>query len=99
MIRPCSRVTLINQADNHIAFKLKTTFPLKYVVKPNLGMIAPNSNQVILLDFCHSGPFESEDSAEHKFMIEMTRVTEEDIKQMQTTSQTDKIYASIFANV
>lgn len=39
----CS-VELINKTDNHVAFKVKTTNPKKYCVRPNTGVILPNSN-------------------------------------------------------
>lgn len=39
----CS-VELTNKTDDHVAFKVKTTNPKKYCVRPNTGVILPNSN-------------------------------------------------------
>ncbi|KAL8229393.1 hypothetical protein R6Q57_014293 [Mikania cordata] len=38
----CS-VQLINKTNDHVAFKIKTTTPKKYCVRPNTGVIDPNS--------------------------------------------------------
>lgn len=34
---------LINKTDNHVAFKVKTTNPRKYTVRPNSGIVLPRS--------------------------------------------------------
>ncbi|XP_055831630.1 vesicle-associated protein 1-1-like isoform X2 [Solanum dulcamara] len=34
---------LINNTDNHVAFKVKTTNPRKYTVRPNSGIVLPRS--------------------------------------------------------
>ncbi|KVH56905.1 Major sperm protein [Cynara cardunculus var. scolymus] len=38
----CS-VQMINKTNHHVAFKVKTTNPKKYCVRPNTGVIDPNS--------------------------------------------------------
>ncbi|PSS10177.1 Vesicle-associated protein 2-2, N-terminally processed like [Actinidia chinensis var. chinensis] len=38
----CS-VRLVNKSNNHVAFKVKTTSPKKYCVRPNTGIIKPKS--------------------------------------------------------
>ncbi|KAG6510602.1 hypothetical protein ZIOFF_028627 [Zingiber officinale] len=38
----CS-IQLKNNSDNHIAFKVKTTSPKKYCVRPNSGVVLPRS--------------------------------------------------------
>lgn len=38
----CS-VQMINKTSHHVAFKIKTTNPKKYCVRPNTGVIDPNS--------------------------------------------------------
>ncbi|CAL5339645.1 unnamed protein product [Camellia sinensis] len=38
----CS-VRLFNKSNNHVAFKVKTTSPKKYSVRPNIGIIKPKS--------------------------------------------------------
>ncbi|KAI3824411.1 hypothetical protein L1987_05870 [Smallanthus sonchifolius] len=39
----CS-VQMINKTDHHVAFKIKTTNPKKYCVRPNVGVIDPNAS-------------------------------------------------------
>ncbi|KAA3486455.1 vesicle-associated protein 2-2-like isoform X1 [Gossypium australe] len=42
--KPCScSVRLTNKTDQHIAFKVKTTSPKKYCVRPNVGIIMPKA--------------------------------------------------------
>lgn len=38
----CS-MRLTNRTDNHVAFKVKTTYPKKYCVRPNTGIVVPHS--------------------------------------------------------
>ncbi|KAK4340849.1 hypothetical protein RND71_039350 [Anisodus tanguticus] len=38
-----SSFELINKTDNHVAFKVKTTNPRKYTVRPNSGVVLPRS--------------------------------------------------------
>ncbi|CAI9284408.1 unnamed protein product [Lactuca saligna] len=38
----CS-IQMINKTDHHVAFKIKTTNPKKYCVRPNTGVIDPHS--------------------------------------------------------
>ncbi|PIN10752.1 VAMP-associated protein involved in inositol metabolism [Handroanthus impetiginosus] len=38
----CS-MQLTNKSDNHVAFKVKTTNPKKYCVRPNTGVVPPHS--------------------------------------------------------
>ncbi|TYJ01940.1 hypothetical protein E1A91_A13G189600v1 [Gossypium mustelinum] len=42
--KPCScSVRLTNKTDQHVAFKVKTTSPKKYCVRPNVGIIMPKA--------------------------------------------------------
>ncbi|XP_047314970.1 vesicle-associated protein 1-2-like [Impatiens glandulifera] len=38
-----SSLQLTNKTDNHVAFKVKTTNPKKYCVRPNTGLVSPHS--------------------------------------------------------
>uniref|UniRef100_A0A5B7AS93 Putative vesicle-associated protein 1-1-like n=1 Tax=Davidia involucrata TaxID=16924 RepID=A0A5B7AS93_DAVIN len=38
-----SSFQLLNKTDNHVAFKVKTTNPKKYCVRPNSGIVLPRS--------------------------------------------------------
>ncbi|KAK8963592.1 Vesicle-associated protein 1-2 [Platanthera guangdongensis] len=44
----CS-LQLSNKTDDHIAFKVKTTNPKKYCVRPNNGVVLPQSNTDIIV--------------------------------------------------
>ncbi|KAL1540094.1 Vesicle-associated protein 1-1 [Salvia divinorum] len=39
----CS-MQVTNKSENHVAFKVKTTNPKKYCVRPNTGVVMPNSS-------------------------------------------------------
>ncbi|KAF3636582.1 Vesicle-associated protein 1-1 [Capsicum chinense] len=42
-----SSFEVINKTDNHVAFKVKTTNPRKYTVRPNCGIVLPQSRSNI----------------------------------------------------
>ncbi|XP_022574215.2 vesicle-associated protein 1-1-like isoform X2 [Brassica napus] len=42
---------LTNKTDNHVAFKVKTTNPKKYCVRPNTGVVLPRSTCEVLGSF------------------------------------------------
>ncbi|CAL0311664.1 unnamed protein product [Lupinus luteus] len=44
-----SSLQLSNNTDNHVAFKVKTTNPKKYCVRPNTGIILPRSTCDIMV--------------------------------------------------
>ncbi|XP_065676107.1 vesicle-associated membrane protein-associated protein B-like [Hydra vulgaris] len=61
---------LKNPSDKKVCFKVKTTAPKRYCVRPNCGLIAPDAsvNVAVMLQ-----PFDSKDSAEvrkHKFLVQ-----------------------------
>ncbi|KAG0554135.1 hypothetical protein M758_12G067600 [Ceratodon purpureus] len=39
-----SSLRLVNSTDNYVAFKVKTTSPKKYCVRPNTGIVQPHSS-------------------------------------------------------
>lgn len=39
-----SSLRLVNSTDNYVAFKVKTTSPKKYCVRPNTGVVQPHSS-------------------------------------------------------
>ncbi|CAI9095818.1 OLC1v1031840C1 [Oldenlandia corymbosa var. corymbosa] len=39
----CCSFQLLNKTENHVAFKVKTTNPKKYCVRPNTGIVSPRS--------------------------------------------------------
>uniref|UniRef100_A0A0D3DYD5 MSP domain-containing protein n=3 Tax=Brassica TaxID=3705 RepID=A0A0D3DYD5_BRAOL len=76
-------VQLTNTTDRFVAFKVKTTSPKKYCVRPNVGVVAPNSScefSVIMQAF-KEPPLDL--ACKDKFLIQSTAVpadtTDEDI--------------------
>ncbi|XP_077301983.1 vesicle-associated membrane protein-associated protein A-like [Arctopsyche grandis] len=64
-----SFIKLINDSDKKIHFKLKTTAPKKYCVRPNSGVLAAKSKievQVVLQPFI----FNAAEKHKHKFMVQ-----------------------------
>lgn len=62
-------LTLTNPIAKPVAFKVKTTAPRHYCVKPNCGTVPPNESVnvgVMLQPFDHS----SSDNKRHKFMVQ-----------------------------
>ncbi|PQQ11457.1 vesicle-associated protein 2-2 isoform X3 [Prunus yedoensis var. nudiflora] len=78
----CS-VTLTNMTNRHVAFKVKTTSPKKYCVRPNVGVILPKSTSEfsVTMQAPRAGPPDME--CRDKFLIQSTIVssgtTDEDI--------------------
>ena len=61
--RPFTWVTLINKSDQEILFKVKTTKPMSYLVRPSQGIIQSNSNIKVQVLFNHK--LDSEVSFNH----------------------------------
>ncbi|BFG37075.1 hypothetical protein CerSpe_233480 [Prunus speciosa] len=78
----CS-VMLTNMTNRHVAFKVKTTSPKKYCVRPNVGVILPKSTSEfsVTMQAPRAGPPDME--CRDKFLIQSTIVssgtTDEDI--------------------
>lgn len=68
---------LTNPSDKKVCFKVKTTAPKRYCVRPNCGLIEPKDsvNVAVMLQ-----PFDYKDSAEnkrHKFLVQSVIPTSE----------------------
>ncbi|XP_071824339.1 vesicle-associated membrane protein-associated protein A-like [Apostichopus japonicus] len=64
-----SELTLNNPSDKHVCFKIKTTAPKRYCVRPNSGILPPKSNiavQVMLQPF----DYDPNEKNKHKFMVQ-----------------------------
>jgi hypothetical protein len=46
-----SHMSLKNPADKKVAFKIKTTAPKKYCVRPNCGIVEPKSSVEIASEY------------------------------------------------
>lgn len=74
-----SYMRLTNPTDHDIYFKIKTTAPKKYCVRPNSGMLEPKESQeiaIVLQPFI----FDANEKNKHKFMVQsMVKPDDEDI--------------------
>lgn len=64
-----SYMKLTNPSDKKVMFKIKTTAPKKYCVRPNSGVLEPNSNieiAICLQPFL----FDPAEKNKHKFMVQ-----------------------------
>ncbi|KAI3469450.1 hypothetical protein Pfo_026113 [Paulownia fortunei] len=76
-------VHLANVTDQYVAFKVKTTSPKKYCVRPNVGIIKPKSTCDFTVTMQAQKSVPSEMQCKDKFLIQSTVVpfgtTEEEI--------------------
>lgn len=64
-----SELRLANKTEDRVAFKVKTTAPKRYCVRPNSGLIEPNSQTAVSVML---QPFEYDPAEKnnHKFMVQ-----------------------------
>ncbi|XP_068662348.1 vesicle-associated protein 2-2-like isoform X2 [Aristolochia californica] len=78
----CS-VQLVNHTDQYVAYKVKTTSPKKYCVRPNIGIVLPNSTCDFTVTMQAQRVAPPDMQCKDKFLIQSTVVpfgsTEEDI--------------------
>ncbi|CAH8357891.1 unnamed protein product [Eruca vesicaria subsp. sativa] len=84
-------VQLTNTTQHFVAFKVKTTSPKKYCVRPNVGVVAPKSTcefSVIMQAFKEPPP---DMACKDKFLIQSTVVPEETTDEDITASMFSKV--------
>ncbi|XP_058222561.1 vesicle-associated protein 1-2-like isoform X2 [Rhododendron vialii] len=78
----CS-VRLVNKSNSHVAFKVKTTSPKKYCVRPNTGVIVPKSSCDFTVTMQAQKSAPPDMVCKDKFLVQSTVVpegtTDEDI--------------------
>ncbi|XP_034684946.1 vesicle-associated protein 1-2-like isoform X1 [Vitis riparia] len=79
----CS-IHLVNKADLYIAFKVKTTSPKRYCVRPNTGVVKPNAECDVMVTMQAQRVAPPDMQCKDKFLIQSTVVpygtTETDIR-------------------
>ncbi|KAF8110346.1 hypothetical protein N665_0085s0072 [Sinapis alba] len=83
-------VQLTNTTHHYVAFKVKTTSPKKYCVRPNVGVVPPKSTcefSVIMQAFKEPPP---DMACKDKFLIQSTTVPEETTDEDITASMFSK---------
>ncbi|KAK4476497.1 hypothetical protein RD792_015651, partial [Penstemon davidsonii] len=66
---PCS-MQLRNKSDNYVAFKVKTTNPKKYCVRPNTGVVLPNSYCDVIVTMQAQKEAPSDMQCRDKFLLQ-----------------------------
>lgn len=79
---------LKNPCDKKVCFKIKTTAPKRYCVKPNSGVVDPNSEVQIAVSL---QPFEYDptEKNKHKFMVQSMFAPDGDIDQDKLWKEAD----------
>ncbi|CAG9815922.1 unnamed protein product [Phaedon cochleariae] len=62
-------MVLTNPSDKKVLFKIKTTAPKKYCVRPNSGVMAPNGKSEIAISL-QPFLFDPAEKNKHKFMVQ-----------------------------
>ncbi|KAJ4776055.1 Vesicle-associated protein 1-1 [Rhynchospora pubera] len=78
----CS-IHLVNKSNDYVAFKVKTTSPKRYCVRPNIGVILPMSSSEFTVTMQGQKTAPPDMQLKDKFLVQVTVVpfgtTEEDI--------------------
>ncbi|KAL8142222.1 hypothetical protein V2J09_015254 [Rumex salicifolius] len=61
---------LTNKTDNHVAFKVKTTNPKKYCVRPNTGIVLPRSSCNVLVTMQQQKEAPPDMQCKDKFLLQ-----------------------------
>ncbi|KAJ7962115.1 vesicle-associated protein 1-1-like [Quillaja saponaria] len=65
----CS-LQLSNKTDNHVAFKVKTTNPKKYCVRPNTGVVLPRSTCDVIVTMQAQKEMPADMQCKDKFLLQ-----------------------------
>ncbi|KAJ4776791.1 Vesicle-associated protein 1-1 [Rhynchospora pubera] len=65
----CS-LLLTNKSDDHIAFKVKTTSPKKYCVRPNTGVVLPRSTCDVIITMQAQKEMPADMQCKDKFLVQ-----------------------------
>ncbi|CAN4125170.1 unnamed protein product [Withania somnifera] len=65
----CS-MQLTNKSDNYVAFKVKTTNPKKYCVRPNTGIVMPHSASDVIVTMQAQKEVPSDMQCKDKFLLQ-----------------------------
>lgn len=71
-------VRLTNVSNKKVLFKIKTTAPKKYCVRPNSGMLIPNNHIDIVLSL-QPFAYDPSEKNKHKFLIQSAVAPEGDV--------------------
>ncbi|KAM7525488.1 hypothetical protein LguiA_015390 [Lonicera macranthoides] len=69
-----SDLKVSNNTENHVAFKVKTTSPKKYFVRPNTGIIKPRDSTIIRVTLQAQREYPPDMQCKDKFLLQSTIV-------------------------
>ncbi|KAJ4955115.1 hypothetical protein NE237_011898 [Protea cynaroides] len=70
----CCDLKIVNNTEHHVAFKVKTTSPKKYFVRPNTGVIQPWDSSVITVTLQAQQQYPPDMQCKDKFLLQSTIV-------------------------
>uniref|UniRef100_A0A166J9Q4 MSP domain-containing protein n=1 Tax=Daucus carota subsp. sativus TaxID=79200 RepID=A0A166J9Q4_DAUCS len=73
----CCDLKVANTTDQHVAFKVKTTSPKKYFVRPNTGVIQPWDSCVIRVTLQAQKEYPPDMQCKDKFLLQSTKVSQQ----------------------
>lgn len=65
---------VVNNTEHHVAFKVKTTSPKKYFVRPNTGVVQPWDSSVIRVTLQAQNEYPPDMQCKDKFLLQSTVV-------------------------
>jgi len=83
-----SVMTLTNPSERKVCFKIKTTAPKRYCVKPNSGVIDPSDTVQIAVSL-QPFDFDPTDKNRHKFMVQSMYAPPGEINQESLWKEAD----------
>ncbi|KAG5592919.1 hypothetical protein H5410_043433 [Solanum commersonii] len=66
----CCSIHLLNNTEEHVAFKVKTTNPKKYCVRPNTGIVLPRSTSEVIVTMQAQKEAPSDMQCKDKFLLQ-----------------------------
>uniref|UniRef100_A0A0E0K321 MSP domain-containing protein n=1 Tax=Oryza punctata TaxID=4537 RepID=A0A0E0K321_ORYPU len=73
--KPCyCNLKVVNNSEHHVAFKVKTTSPRKYFVRPNANIVQPWDSCTITITLQAQKEYPPDKQCKDKFLIQSTRV-------------------------
>lgn len=90
-----STIKLHNPTDKKVCFKVKTTAPKKYCVRPNSGIVQPQSTVSVAV-MLQPHDFDVKEKSKHKFMVQsmITVGNAENLENMWKEASADQIMDS-----
>mmetsp|Transcript_5973 Transcript_5973/g.12957 ORF Transcript_5973/g.12957 Transcript_5973/m.12957 type:complete len:209 (+) Transcript_5973:66-692(+) len=66
-------VQITNMTDAHVAYKMKTTAPKSYLVKPSSGVVAPGPGTTVFVDIIMQPRVSPPDGSQDRFLLQAVK--------------------------